>query len=197
MSPAHVLEPTYRILKRKLMEGVWPPGEKLEALRLADDLGVSMTPVRDCLNRLAGERLVNMHPGEGYRVPDLGEHALREMIELHRLLLEAAIAAHQNCPFVANPATSHAYADRAATLFEALAAQSGNQILAETICALGERMHAVRMVEPKLFDNTNQEIEQLEQCAATGTPNLLSSLRTYSERRYRKVADLVRALRTA
>ena len=196
MSPAHVVEPTYRILKRKLMEGVWPPGEKLEALRLADDLGVSMTPVRDCLNRLAGERLVDMHPGDGYRVPDFGEEALREMIELHRLLLEAAIAGDQTQLYAASPATSLHYADRAASLFEALALQSGNQILVESICALGERMHAVRMVEPKLFDNTIQEIEKLEQCAATGTADLLPSMRTYSERRYRKVADLVRALRT-
>ena len=65
MSPAHVLVPTCKKLKRMLMEGVWPPGEKLEALRLADELGVSMTPVRDCLNRLVGERLVDMKPGEG------------------------------------------------------------------------------------------------------------------------------------
>mgnify|MGYP002781549485 CR=1 FL=1 len=35
MSPAHVLEPTYRRLKRALMAGTWPPGAKLEALRLA------------------------------------------------------------------------------------------------------------------------------------------------------------------
>jgi hypothetical protein len=41
MSPAHVLEPTCRRLKRMLMEGVWPQGEKLEALRLADDLGLA------------------------------------------------------------------------------------------------------------------------------------------------------------
>ena len=178
------------------MEGVWTPGEKLEALRLADDLGVSMTPVRDCLNRLAGERLVDMQPGEGYRVPDFGEQALREMIEIHRLLLEAVVAGDQRHPFTANSAMSHAYADRAASLFEAIALQSGNQILVETICSLGERMHAIRTIEPKLFDDANQEIEQLEQCAATGTGDLLSSLRTYSERRYRKVADLVRALRT-
>jgi uncharacterized protein YeaC (DUF1315 family) len=39
MSPAHVLEPTYRRLKRALMEGTWPDGAKLEAMRLADDSG--------------------------------------------------------------------------------------------------------------------------------------------------------------
>ena len=91
MSPAHVLEPTCTKLKQMLVEGVWPPGEKLEALRLADELGVSMTPVRDCLNRLVGERLVDMKPGEGYRVPRISEKALRDMLAVNAALLELAL----------------------------------------------------------------------------------------------------------
>ena len=54
MSPAYVLEPTYDTLRRRLFAGVWPSGQRLEAARLATELGVSMTPVRDSLNRLAG-----------------------------------------------------------------------------------------------------------------------------------------------
>src|SRR3546814_7069587 len=47
--------------------------QRLEAARLATELGVSMTPVRDSLNRLAGERLVHSSPGEGFQVPLLSE----------------------------------------------------------------------------------------------------------------------------
>lgn len=177
------------------MEGVWPPGEKLEGLRLADDLGVSMTPVRDCLNRLVGERLVDMQPGEGYRVPDFGEQALREMLALQRLLLDAAVASGQNEAVVARPVKAHLYADRAASLFEAIAIQSGNQILTETIGSLGERMHAIRTVEPELFGDADHEIEQLELLAIAGSPALVAGLQSYFDRRYLRVADLVRALR--
>ncbi|MDF1836078.1 MAG: GntR family transcriptional regulator [Alteraurantiacibacter sp. bin_em_oilr2.035] len=56
MSPAHVLEPTYRRLKRALMEGTWPIGQKLEAMRLADEFGVSMTPVRAVIAGHAGSK---------------------------------------------------------------------------------------------------------------------------------------------
>ena len=35
MSPSHVVEPTYRRLKQELMAGAWPPGSRLEAVRLA------------------------------------------------------------------------------------------------------------------------------------------------------------------
>src|SRR3546814_2577536 len=77
MSPAYVLEPTYDTLRRRLFAGVWPSGQRLEAARLATELGVSMTPVRDSLNRLAGERLVHSSPGEGFQVPLLSETELR------------------------------------------------------------------------------------------------------------------------
>ena len=82
MSPAHVLEPTFQRLKRMLLEGAWPPGEKLEALRIADEFSVSMTPVRDSLNLLAGARLVDLKPGEGYRVAQISEQGLRDMLDL-------------------------------------------------------------------------------------------------------------------
>src|SRR3546814_12685064 len=67
-SDLYVLEPTYDTLRRRLFAGVWPSGQRLEAARLATELGVSMTPVRDSLNRLAGERLVHSSPGEGFQV---------------------------------------------------------------------------------------------------------------------------------
>lgn len=68
MSPAHVLEPTYDTLRRRLLMGAWPAGQRLEAARLAADLGVSITPVRDSLNRLTGERLIVSQPGDGFHV---------------------------------------------------------------------------------------------------------------------------------
>ena len=64
MSPAHVLEPTYDTLRRRLVAGDWPPRCRLEAARLAEELGVSITPVRDALNRLTGEP----------ELPEIGSH---------------------------------------------------------------------------------------------------------------------------
>ncbi|MBD3774941.1 MAG: GntR family transcriptional regulator, partial [Rhodobacteraceae bacterium] len=91
MSPAHVVEPTYERLKRDLLEGKWRQGARLEAMRLADDFGVSMTPVRDCLNRLAGEGLVDMRPGHGYHVPSLTEKELRDLLQSSAALLDFAV----------------------------------------------------------------------------------------------------------
>src|SRR3546814_14018660 len=64
----------------------------IEAARLADDLGVSVTPVRDSLYRLNGERMVDFAPGEGFHVHRLTETEFRDLLELHLILLLAAIA---------------------------------------------------------------------------------------------------------
>ena len=82
MSPSHILEPTYQALRERLMGGEWPAGFRLDTARLAADLGVSKSPVRDSLNRLTGERMVDFEPGYGFHVPRLDETQLRDIFGL-------------------------------------------------------------------------------------------------------------------
>lgn len=196
MSPAHVLEPTFQRLKRMLMEGVWPPGEKLESLQLADEFGVSMTPVRDCLNRLVGERLVDMKPGEGYRVPRISEKALRDLLEFNSILLNFAIDCRattgQSCNIERNNST---YAERVATLFNLIASRSGNIMLNQTMRSLSERMHAIRRLDPQFFQDTSSEIEELEKLAEARRPSLRIKLNEYHDRRRGNDKYLMQAAR--
>ena len=164
MSPAHVLEPTYRRLKRALMEGTWPNGAKLEAMRLADDFGVSMTPVRDSLNQLVGEGLVDLTPGEGFRVPVLTEQALRDILEVNAVLLEAAIRGEWRLPGGSDTVASmNGYAHRLAGAFSALARGSGNRLLVDAIDWISERLHTVRLREPQVLPDSRHLLERIEE----------------------------------
>ena len=192
MSPSHVVEPTYKKLKHMLMEGIWPPGEKLEALRLADELGISMTPVRDCLNRLVGERLVDMTHGEGYRVPRMSEKAFRDMLAVNAALLELALVARsEESSDVEFKSENNPYADRVSSFFDFIASLSGNIIIIETVRSLNERMHATRMKEPLVFPDTLQEIEALEQRSTKQEAELRNKLHIYHQRRRAKVSALI------
>ena len=91
MSPAQAMERSYATLKQMLRDGVFAPGARLEAIRLSDELGVSMTPVRDVLHRLAGERLVEASSREGFHVPRFTEAALRDLYEWNSALLSMAV----------------------------------------------------------------------------------------------------------
>ena len=192
MSPAHVLEPACKKLKHMLMEGVWPPGEKLEALRLADELGISMTPVRDCLNRLVGERLVDMKPGEGYRVPRISEKTLRDMLAVNVALIELALVyrSEEWSELELEPETS-SYADRVGSFFDFMASLSGNVIIMETVRSLNERMHAVRMKEPVVIPDTLQELKELEQLATKQDAGLGNKLQIYHQRRRTNASALI------
>lgn len=194
MSPAHVLEPTYRTLKQNLIEGVWPPGRRLEAGRLAEDLFVSVTPVRDCLNRLVGERLVDFQPGDGYRVARLTEGLLRDLLALAATLLDFAIRTGPppSNEIAAEPHEAD-YAASLARLCNAIAAQSGNAALCEAMRALNDRLHAARRTEIRLFPGAEAQIKTLARQSRDGSPLLRRSLARYHAER-RKAAGRIIAL---
>lgn len=76
----------YRELRRRLLLGEYPSAARLAELRLAADLGVSRTPVREALWRLEAEGLVERRTEGGFvpRIPDLP--SVRDLYELRRAL---------------------------------------------------------------------------------------------------------------
>jgi DNA-binding GntR family transcriptional regulator len=81
----------YAQIRAMILEQEMPPGTRLSQLELADQLGISRTPVREALRRLAGEGLVDALPQRGFRVADLGLEAVMRRLEV-RMLLEPAVA---------------------------------------------------------------------------------------------------------
>lgn len=195
MSPAHVLEPTYRRLKRGLMDGAWPNGAKLEAMRIADDFGVSMTPVRDSLNRLVGEGLVDLTPGEGFRVPVITEQDLRDILHVNAAVLGMATSRKWRLPDGTDPENSQDdYADRMAAALSALAAGSGNQFLADMVDQISDRLHHVRSREPQVLSNARSLLEQLEASLRGSGRERREALRHYHWQCHEKVTQLVTAI---
>lgn len=61
-------ERVYAELLTRISDGTFTAGERLFEQALAEDLGVSRTPVRDALKRLAAEGLVETTPNKGAQV---------------------------------------------------------------------------------------------------------------------------------
>lgn len=74
-------------LRQSILSGELAPEARLKAESLAEEWGVSPTPVRESLQRLASDGLVELAPGRGARVASL---SLKEMVEIYsiRLMLE-------------------------------------------------------------------------------------------------------------
>jgi DNA-binding GntR family transcriptional regulator len=65
LEPTNITEEVYRRVKRMILEGQLPAGLYIERKAVAEELGVSLTPVNEALARLNGERFVDRRgPGE-------------------------------------------------------------------------------------------------------------------------------------
>ena len=58
-------ELVYEELKNRILTGDIPPGTRLMEVDLAEDLGVSRTPVREAIRKLEKENLVTIEPRKG------------------------------------------------------------------------------------------------------------------------------------
>ncbi len=89
--PAQLERRVYERLRDWIVDGVHPPGSQLVEARIAEELGVSKTPVREALIRLQRDGLVQIEPYRGARVLEPSADDIREVLEL-RSLLECHIA---------------------------------------------------------------------------------------------------------
>lgn len=102
---ANLSETLYRRFREALMNGHHPPGERLRIGALAEQYGVSITPVREAIFRLVSEGALVMRAATAVSVPVLTADQLRE-IQLTRLLLEGACA--ERAAQLATPETTDA-----------------------------------------------------------------------------------------
>ncbi|MCC6223115.1 MAG: GntR family transcriptional regulator [Thermoleophilia bacterium] len=61
-------EQVYQVLKSDIINEKVPPGERIVIDELARQMGVSATPIREALARLAAEQLVSAEPYVGYTI---------------------------------------------------------------------------------------------------------------------------------
>jgi DNA-binding GntR family transcriptional regulator len=72
----------YDELRRRILANEMPAGGQYLEQALADDLGMSRTPVREALIRLSDERLVEVRPRHGARVLPVSATDMGEIYEL-------------------------------------------------------------------------------------------------------------------
>jgi len=81
----------YRVLKRAIIRGELTPNSKLILSEIAKSLGISNTPIREAVNKLASEGLVKIIPNKGIIVKEINIDDMREILEI-RAFLDGLIA---------------------------------------------------------------------------------------------------------
>ena len=81
----------FNTLRMSIVTGGLKPGERLMVIHLADELGVSRTPIREAIRKLELEGLVTMIPRRGAEVAQITEKNLRDVLEVRRALDALAV----------------------------------------------------------------------------------------------------------
>jgi DNA-binding GntR family transcriptional regulator len=86
-----VVDLAYQRIRSMVIEGEIPPGARLGQVELAEQLGISRTPVREALRRLTGEGLAEFVPNRGFRAASPSIDDVLRRLEV-RSLVEPGIA---------------------------------------------------------------------------------------------------------
>ena len=77
-----LVDQVYEKLRERIVQLKIPFGSKLNVSKLQEEYGVSSTPVREALNRLLNEGLIEFENNVGARVIDIEEDDVRQIQEL-------------------------------------------------------------------------------------------------------------------
>jgi DNA-binding GntR family transcriptional regulator len=192
-------EAAYHALKHGLLMGDFPPGRRLGEERLAAELGVSRTPVREALSRLHSDGLVERLSDGGYGPTVIDLHLIRELYEIRFALERCAIQRPNN----GGPAHDAGALDvlRAdwsdldvpaddsdvdvdfvlmdEDFHERVAGAAGNVALVTQLHSVNERIRIVRMQD---FLTAERVAQTIEQHLAVLDPLLTGELKVAEER---------------
>lgn len=80
-------ELVFATLRQAILKGELGPGERLMEIQLAEKMGVSRTPIREAIKKLADEGLVTLIPRKGAIVAGISEKMLTDVLQV-RMTLE-------------------------------------------------------------------------------------------------------------
>lgn len=176
----------FNTLRKAILTGQLKPGERLMEVHLANQLGVSRTPIREAIRKLELEGLVIMIPRRGAEVARITEKSLKDVLEVRRALdalsvelacdriteedTERLLAACHEFEQAAKGKDAAVIAKADVALHDIIVEATGNQRLMQMVNNLSEQMYRYRFVyikEESRHDNLIAEHREIYESIAT------------------------------
>jgi len=84
-------EKAYRIIKERLLRMEFEPGSRIREDRLAEEISMSRTPVREAVNRLTAEGFIQQIPRRGLFFVRLEPDEIKDLLDVREALETLAI----------------------------------------------------------------------------------------------------------
>lgn len=200
-------------LRDRIFAGEWAPGAFLDEVRLAEEMQISRTPLREALKVLTAEGIVRHEPRRGCFVAEVTEQDLDEIFPVLALLegrcaFEAAQNATDNdlqaLEILHDKLTRHAKAKRIAEYYEAnfaiheaIIALADNRWLAGTIAQLRKIVKLARLQQlhapGRLEQSLSEHLAVFASLKARDAEGAEAAMRTHLTRQRTALRELARA----
>lgn len=158
------MAPAYAAISAKLRGNLWRTGAHIKPDVLADHFGISITPIREALQRLSGEYMVNFRRSKGYYVRHFDAVDIAECYEVISALITFSVINYGTKggpPTIPDPAALpgpsalpseiESYGEKQATWLEelgqSLVAMADNQEMQRMLHLCQARTHVIRVLE--------------------------------------------------
>lgn len=185
------------------------PGERINEGKLAKQLDVSRTPLREAMQQLVSEKLLRWERNKGFFCRDLDEKEVFDLYEYRQLLEEQAVrlacrrasdeqlaefngyyqsihGSYRTDQIVANIHTDQQFHERLAKL-------SGNDEIYNAICNINQRIYIMRWIDftsDKVFEPSHQRI--VEALSERDEPLAVQLIGEHVSRRREEIAASIR-----
>lgn len=205
------VEQIYDQLKQMAVAFRFRPGDRLNEGALARELGVSRTPLREALNRLVAEKMIDFRPGTGFFCRTLDAKTIFDLYELRGILEVSAV--HLACERASDAEIStlrdalHATGIEVGGLTIAaacardeafhigIARLSGNEILLAQLEGINERTRYIRWIRMSLgkVRKSKGEHKKIMQAMMKRNPELAGELlQRHIAKRMDQITEAVR-----
>lgn len=163
-------------LEELIFDGTFANGDRLDEVRLAEQFGVSRTPLREAFQRLALSGLVQLIPRRGAFVRQPGPVELMEMFEVMAELeavcgrlaakrisdqaLDELNDANAKCQAAVDAQDSDAYYVENERFHRILYRESGNGFLEQEACKLHKRLKPFRRQQLRFRGRLAQSMDE-------------------------------------
>jgi DNA-binding GntR family transcriptional regulator len=197
-----------------IVESKLVPGERIQELELAQQLGVSRTPIREALKVLTSEGLVELLPLRGAIVKVFTDKDARDMLDVIALLeafagerackaeqsrIDAILDMHERMQQLYEQRQRLEYFVLNQQIHEALIALADNETLSMTHAILSKRMRSLRYSGNSGAENwaaaLAEHTRMMEALARRDGPALASAMREHIQNTWPRIRGLTLAHR--
>jgi DNA-binding GntR family transcriptional regulator len=211
-----LVESAYRTMRQRILDNVWPPGYRALEQKLALELGMSRTPVREALSRLQREGLVEVIPRHGMSVLPVSAEDMRDIYEMLTALeamaaelavrrkpsevqLKPLLTASRDMGRALQADDLDAWAAADERFHRHLVVLSGNRLLIDAVQNCWDRAHRARMVtlrmRPKPTHSTREHMDVVEKIRAGDARGAFDAHRNHRERGSRELLAILEHFR--